>query len=124
MNLQYILVIFTPVAHLLLPLRWLECNMSLEELLEIKPDHAGGPVKIRNGSTIPAASGSPSSIRAASTSSAGSAWASDITDQPLSGSPASAGTHHGGDRRKRGDGTDMHMGMAAGQVSAWMRQST
>ncbi|WIA37732.1 hypothetical protein OEZ86_014612 [Tetradesmus obliquus] len=95
--------------------RWLECNMSLEELLEIKPDHAGGPVKIRNGSTIPAASGSPSSIRAASTSSAGSAWASDITDQPLSGSPASAGTHHGGDRRKRGDGTDMHMGMAAGQ---------
>jgi hypothetical protein len=91
--------------------------MSLEELLEIKPDHAGGPVKIRNGATIPAASGSPSSIRAASTSSAGSAWASDITDQPLSGSPASAGTHHGGDRRKRGEGMEMHMAMAAGQVS-------
>jgi hypothetical protein len=93
--------------------------MSLEELLEIKPDHAGGPVKIRNGATIPAASGSPSSIRAASTSSAGSAWASDITDQPLSGSPASAGTHHGAERRKRADGTEMHhMALAAGQVRA------
>jgi hypothetical protein len=91
--------------------------MSLEMLLEIKPDHAGGPVKLRNGAGIPEASGSPSSIRAASTSSAGSAWASDITDQPLSGSPASAGTHHGAERRKRGDGAEMHMGMA-GQVRA------
>lgn len=92
--------------------------MSLEGLLDIKPDHAGGPVKIRNGSNIPAASGSPSSIPAVSTSSAGSAWASDMTDQPLSGSPASAGTHHGGERRKRAAGAEMHMGVAAGQVGA------
>lgn len=83
--------------------------MTLEELLEIKPDHAGGPVKLKPGMTFPTASGSPSSFRAASTSSAGSAWASDMTDQPLSGSPASAGTV---DRRKRGDGLEV----AAGQV--------
>lgn len=91
--------------------------MTLEELLEIKPDHAGGPVRLKPGQHYPAASGSPSSIRAASTSSAGSAWASDITDQPLSGSPASQGTHHhhgGADRRKRGDAAEL---AGAGQVS-------
>eukprot|EP00775_Hariotina_reticulata_P003150 gene3150-3427_t len=83
--------------------RYLEMSMSLEELLEIKPEHAGGPVRPRPGASIPTGSGSPSSMRAASTSSAGSAWASDITDQPLSGSPASAGTHHHADRRRRGE---------------------
>lgn len=46
-------------------------------------------------------------MRAASTSSAGSAWASDMTEQPLSGSPASAGTHHHHERRKRGEHADL-----------------
>ncbi|KAF8058410.1 hypothetical protein HT031_005534 [Scenedesmus sp. PABB004] len=97
-------------------LKFLEVNVSLEELLEIKPEHAGGPVRGRPG--IPAASGSPSSMRAASTSSAGSAWASDVTDQPLSGSPASAATHHHDRRRRGGDCADVagqHAGRGAGR---------
>lgn len=72
--------------------------MSLEELLEIKPEYAGGPVRLRPGMQLPAASGSPMSLHAASTSSGGSAWASDMTEQPMTGSPGSAGT---AERRKR-----------------------
>jgi len=81
-------------------------------ILAVWPAHQAQLVG--NSLMWPAGSGSPSSMRAASTSSAGSAWASDITDQPLSGSPASAGTHHHADRRRRGE----HPEHLAGQVSS------
>ncbi|KAI8475195.1 MAG: hypothetical protein J3K34DRAFT_517630 [Monoraphidium minutum] len=74
--------------------RYLEAKTPLEDLLEVKPDYAGGPPKDRPGLLLPpphrgggAAAGlgggalSPGSGGVgASTSSAGSGWASDLTD--------------------------------------------
>lgn len=89
--------------------RYLENKTPLEDLLEVKPDYPGGPPKERpallmshhhtlqrHGAVHIGGSASPSSMLAASTSSAGSAWASDMTDQPMVGGVGVGGVQHTG----------------------------
>lgn len=74
--------------------RFLEAKTPLEDLLEVKPDYAGGPPKERPGILMAhqrqgaagrAGAMSPSMV--AGSTSSGSAWASDMTDhQTLVGS--------------------------------------
>ncbi|KAI8466332.1 MAG: hypothetical protein J3K34DRAFT_485028 [Monoraphidium minutum] len=87
--------------------RYLEAKTPLEDLLEVKPDYAGGPPKERPGLLLPpphgarhgaaggggCGAGSPQSLLGASTSSGGSAWASDMTEHAHGG--GTGGAPHG-----------------------------
>eukprot|EP00879_Flechtneria_rotunda_P022551 GHRR01023807.1.p1 GENE.GHRR01023807.1~~GHRR01023807.1.p1 ORF type:complete len:1060 (+),score=415.73 GHRR01023807.1:73-3252(+) len=65
---------------------YLEMGSTLEELMQIKPDCPGGPVKLHG---LDHGTDSPNSM---ATDSGNSAWASEFTDQPMTDSPSSGGS--------------------------------